>query len=384
MLVSISDLVAGRPTVARPPRTGVPDLDAPAVVTWQLTRPGRAAAVGSELPRELDTDEGLSLVDAIAASGARELRLVGAPLARLDLFEFVSQARMHGLRTSIATSGAWLTNATAERLRAFAVGDVQVELMAPSMVNGARRLEGGDVRAAAVGYLRCAAAGQEAALAVPLTVAAAAALEAVFDFAELHEVRRLMLLRLPVAHEEERGAAHAAVRSALTTALRRARRAVERRQALDVTIADDFLAAPFAVTLLAREERMRAQRALPLLETSVLAGTRETRATVDAQGQVTLEPDGTALGDVRDRPFDVLWRQHAARAAAERSAVAEPAWPTWRCGPCQWVDVCGVHDRARGAGADRLSARAISTSCYLTDDEIGLRGVRLREPPPLP
>ena len=148
MLVSITDLVAGRSAGPLPSRTGVPDLDAPAVVTWQLTRPGRPAGDGRELPRELGTDDGLALVDAIAASGARELRLVGAPLARLDVFEFVSQARLHGLRTSLVTSGAWLTNATAERLHAYAVDDVQVELLAPSMVNGVRRLEGGDVRAA--------------------------------------------------------------------------------------------------------------------------------------------------------------------------------------------------------------------------------------------
>jgi MoaA/NifB/PqqE/SkfB family radical SAM enzyme len=394
MQVSITHLVHGR-TATPIASSRLPHATAPEIVTWELGRPappGEPAGAGWPRLREpgddeLTTDEALDLVDRLAAAGARELRLTGAPLARVDCFEIIGQARMQGLQTTVVTVGAELTPALARRLRAYSVHEVHVLLGPAGDAPAEQWLFGEGARRAVVAYRRCRAAGQPVALAVPVTPHTAGLLNALFDFAEQHDVHRIVLQRGAVARDDERPAAHAAEREAIAAAVHHVRREGGWRATLDVTVADDFLAGPYAVALLAGLGYARAARALPVLEASARHASRGTQAVIDAGGAVRVEPSldaGAVLGSVRERPFDVLWRAFAARAAAERAAAVEPSWPTSRCGPCQWVDVCGVADRAHDGPSARRAATAISRDCYLTDAEAGLRGRRLREPAPRP
>ena len=106
-----------------PPPFTVPDFDrAPLLVIWETSqacglacRHCRASARPWRDPGELTTEEGLSLVDAVADMGTPLLILSGGdPLNRPDLARFVARGKARGLR--MATIPAATDQLTYERL----------------------------------------------------------------------------------------------------------------------------------------------------------------------------------------------------------------------------------------------------------------------------
>jgi radical SAM protein with 4Fe4S-binding SPASM domain len=74
---------------------------------------------------ELTKEEGMALIDQIAALGIRTFVFTGGePLLREDLFEFIAYARSKGFTVFIATNGTLITNEVAKLLSAFNVGVV--------------------------------------------------------------------------------------------------------------------------------------------------------------------------------------------------------------------------------------------------------------------
>lgn len=376
MLLDLTALAAGG-TPAAAPLTALPLSAGPSMVTW-------LAAGG---PGALSTAEAVALVDGVAASGAGLLRLAGAPLAdapltgaalaRADAFELVAQARLHGLPLVVVAAPEQIDAASAARLRAFAAAEVHVAVRARR--GAARGPKGAELRAAASACRRCERAGQRAALAVALTPGVARSLDALLDFAERHGVRRVVFTRARGGRPGSPALGLVTARVAVGTLVERARSGAGR---LALSLAGDFAAGPLALLLLARHDR---DAALPELERRAALAASE--VTVDAAGWATLDPadPATALGSVRERPFDALWRAHSAASHAAPHARGEGAsrWPTARCPRCQWVDVCGVDGRvaARAAGVPGTpSPAAVSAACYLTDAEAGLAGARVREP----
>jgi AdoMet-dependent heme synthase len=85
---------------------------APITVAWEITRACplrclhcRAEAVPHRDPAELDTGEGMVLIDEIAGLGTRVLVLTGGdPLARPDLFILIAHAASRGLHVGFSPS----------------------------------------------------------------------------------------------------------------------------------------------------------------------------------------------------------------------------------------------------------------------------------------
>jgi radical SAM protein len=97
----------------RPP--SLLDVDfarAPFTVAWEITRACalaclhcRAEAQPRRDPRELTTDEGLRLIDEVAAMGTPVLVITGGdPLMRPDCFDFIAYARARGLQVGFSPS----------------------------------------------------------------------------------------------------------------------------------------------------------------------------------------------------------------------------------------------------------------------------------------
>lgn len=96
----------------RPSLLDVDFARAPFTVAWEITRACalacvhcRAEAQPRRDPCELTTDEGLRLIDDVAAMGAPVLVVTGGdPLMRPDCFEFIARARARGLQVGFSPS----------------------------------------------------------------------------------------------------------------------------------------------------------------------------------------------------------------------------------------------------------------------------------------
>jgi len=113
------------------------DVAPPRMVFWETTnacnltcahcRRGAPSDVPS--PAELSTAEATSLIDDIAALGARVLVLSGGePLLRNDILRLASHAARAGLQVALATNGTLLDQRTAEAIRHSGVARVSVSI----------------------------------------------------------------------------------------------------------------------------------------------------------------------------------------------------------------------------------------------------------------
>ena len=127
-------------TAVSPPAPGRLVFDrAPLRVYWELTRACelacrhcRAEAVPFRHPGELDTAEGLQLLERLAAFGDPKPHLVltgGDPLKRPDLYVLIETARALGLGVSVAPSATpLLTPAEIRRLKEAGVEAISLSL----------------------------------------------------------------------------------------------------------------------------------------------------------------------------------------------------------------------------------------------------------------
>ncbi len=116
-----SEIPANRSSARPAPENGGPhrpsllDVDfdrAPFTVAWEITRACglacvhcRAVAQPRRDPRELSTEEGMALIDAVAGMGTPVLVVTGGdPLMRPDCFDFITAARARGLQVGFSPS----------------------------------------------------------------------------------------------------------------------------------------------------------------------------------------------------------------------------------------------------------------------------------------
>lgn len=102
--------------------------DAPMLIYWEVTRACdlacrhcRAEANSERDPREMDTAEGLHLLEQLHAFGDPLPHIVitgGDPLKRPDLFDFIAHARHLGFAIALTPSGTYaLTRPIVDRLK---------------------------------------------------------------------------------------------------------------------------------------------------------------------------------------------------------------------------------------------------------------------------
>ncbi len=119
-------------------------------VVWEMTgrcnlRCVHCHAFGGEAAYdELTKDEGMALIDNVAASGITTFVFTGGePLLRADLFDLIAHARSKGLNIFLATNGTLITREVAKQLRRFNVGVViGLDSMKPGVHDAIRGVKG--------------------------------------------------------------------------------------------------------------------------------------------------------------------------------------------------------------------------------------------------
>ena len=116
---------------------------------------------GAKSQRELNTEEGLALVDQIAAAGFKIMIFSGGePLLREDIYTLTERARDRGLRPVFGTNGTLLNSDVAGRLKAAGAVTMGISLdsIDPDRHDNFRAVPG-SWQLAVNGMKACAAAG---------------------------------------------------------------------------------------------------------------------------------------------------------------------------------------------------------------------------------
>ncbi|MEW5723574.1 MAG: heme b synthase [Thermodesulfobacteriota bacterium] len=121
------------PHGAKPPSAA----EAPRLVAWEVTRACnlacvhcRAAAIGDPDPNQLTTEEGLHLIDQIAALSRGIILILtgGEPLLRPDVFDLAAHGTAAGLRVVMAPNGTLITPALARRMKESGLQRISVSI----------------------------------------------------------------------------------------------------------------------------------------------------------------------------------------------------------------------------------------------------------------
>lgn len=92
-------------------------------------------------PNELQTEEVFDLIDQLQSSGVIDFGISGGePLIRHDLFEIIGHAKSRGMSVGVASNGAKLPRATAQRLADLKLNRLQISLDGHPRAHDALRL----------------------------------------------------------------------------------------------------------------------------------------------------------------------------------------------------------------------------------------------------
>jgi radical SAM protein with 4Fe4S-binding SPASM domain len=354
--------------------------DAP-VVVWNvcmhcnMTCPHcYAAAVSEPSPTDLSTDEGLQLLEEMAACGVRMVVFSGGePLLRPDLFELLARAVELGIAPQLSTNGVLIDASVAARLAETGVAYVGISIDGIRSFNDTYRgLEGG--HAAALRGLRCAkAAGMRTGLRMTLTSRNVEQVGEMIDLADAVSSDRFYLSHLLYSgrglHVADDDLARSDARSALEWLFERAAALLDAGRPLRIVTGSNDSDGVFLLRWIARRYGERAARPVHrfLLERGGNpAGERILN--VDSRGRV--HPDqfwrSAVLGNVREEKFATIL-QHPLREQLRRRLEHLKG----RCAVCSERQLCRGSHRERALARYR-DAWASDPACVMEDAEIGV------------
>ena len=351
------------------------------VVVWNTTKRCNltcehcyAAATCEPASGELSTAEAKALIDDLAAYGVPVLLFSGGePLVRDDLTSLVEYATECGIRPVLSTNGTLLTRERARELQAAGLQYAGISVDGLRERNDRIRGETGAFDAAVRGIRACLDVGLKTGLRYTITEHNVADLPGVVDLLTDVGVDRFCFYHLDYGG---RGADIAdidlspeATREAVKSLCDLTRSYHERGEEIETLLVGNYADAGYLVEYAARE--LGATQAATIrrhLERNGGDPTGERVADVDPVGNVHLTQfwQGYALGNVRDRPFSVLWEDESnPLLAALRSRETHLRG---RCQTCAYRDICRGGSRLRAVTAHG-DPFAPDPKCYLTDTE---------------
>ncbi len=354
------------------------------VVVWNCTRACNlscrhcyASATCGPEAGELSTDEAKAFLGSLAGFGVPVLLLSGGePLMRKDLFELLEYTSSIGLRTVISTNGTLIGPERAERIRELGVSYVGISLDGLREVNDAFRGVEGAFEKTLEGFRNCRKAGQKTGLRLSLTRSTVKELPEIFHLIEEEKISRVCLYHLAysgrgeelrsedLSQEEKRAAIDFLIEKTLDFGVRGI--------GTEILTVDNHCDGVYLYLRMKERDEVQAGRILELI--TAAGGNRSGVAigAVDWKGNVHIDQftRSITLGNIRERDFSEIWGNGGGpflQKLRERKKHLEG-----RCGRCRWLEQCNGNLRARA-----LSTGSIwnaDPACYLTDEEIGLRG----------
>ena len=364
-----------------PPRFAVPGFHAPLIV-WNVCRHCNMSCphcytAGAYRPSRADltTEEGIRLLDELAACGVRTVIFSGGePLLRADLLELLAHASSVGISPQLSTNGVFIDEATAEELADAGVAYVGVSIDGVRGFNDGYRGMAGGHAAACRGLHLAREAGMRTGLHMTLTRLNADQLPDLAELANELSVDRFYVSHLLYSGRGRRMAqadlSRDEARQVLGSLFELADAWLDRDSPTRVATGSNDSDGPLLLRWI--ESRYGGVAAWPVQMLLLERGGNsagEKILNIDYQGFV--HPDqfwrSEKLGDVRKQSFESILRHPLRQLLADRLDYL-----TGRCAACDYQRLCrGSHrERAIVFHGDRW---APDPACVLEDAEIGVR-----------
>lgn len=325
---------------------------------------------------ELNTEEGLRLIDDLAGFGAPVVLFSGGePLLRPDLFGLIERARNRGMRAVISTNGTLISTEVAGRLKDCGLSYVGVSLDGLRETNDTFRGVRGAFDNALAGIRNCLGVGVKVGLRFTMNRWNAHDIGGIFDLIEREGVPRVCFYHFVYAGRGSKlvdeDLSHAESRAAVDLIMQRARAAHAAGRPMEVLTVDNHCDGPYLYLKMLQEDPARAADVLALLRMNQGNSSGLGIGCVSWDG--TVHPDQFwrhyACGNVRETPFSEIWGKPTDPLLAQLRERKK--YLHGRCAACKWLDICNANFRVR-AEAIHDDVWAPDPACYLTDEEIGL------------
>jgi radical SAM protein with 4Fe4S-binding SPASM domain len=353
------------------------------VVVWNTTQRCNlhcihcyASAQDREFEGELTTEEGLTLLDDLAAFGAPTVLFSGGePLIRPDIFELAAHASSRGLRAVLSTNGTLIDDAMAQRIEDAGFSYVGISFDGIGAAHDKIRGQKGAFDASLAGLKRCRDRGIRTGLRYTIHAKNIDQLPAVFDMLETENIPRACFYHLAYAGRGERlqkfDLTPDQTRWAVNYVFDRAEDFQARGVEKEILTVDNHADNVLLYLRVKEREPERAAEILRMLEWNGGNQSGIAIGCVDPTGNVHVDQFswGYSLGNVRERPFSEIWDD----TSDERLAILRDrkARLKGRCPCCQFFDICNGNLRAR-AESYFGEFTAPDPACYFTDEEIGI------------
>ena len=355
------------------------------VVVWNSTRTCnlkcRHCYMSSDAQKyanELSTEEAKRFIDDLAEFHVPVLLFSGGePLIRPDFFELAAYAAEKGVRPTLSTNGTLITREVAQRIKDIGVGYVGISLDGLKDVNDKFRGKEGAYEAAMKGIENCVAVGQRVGLRFTINHHNIQELENIFDVIEAENINRVCFYHLVYSGRGsqmmEEDVTPEESRRAMDIIIRRTQDFEERGLHKEILTVDNHCDGVYMyLKALAAGKDALAEQITKFI--SMNGGNRSGIAfgEVDPMGYV--HPDQFTqhhtFGNVRERKFGDIWSDTAhpiMKGLKDRKPLLKG-----RCAKCRFLDNCNGNFRTR-AEARTGDFWESDPSCYLTDEEIGLK-----------
>lgn len=328
---------------------------------------------------ELTTVEAKAFIDDLADFHVPVLLFSGGePLIRPDFFELAEYAQAKGVRPTLSTNGTLITREVAQRIKDIGVGYVGISLDGLQDVNDKFRGVEGAYAKAMAGIQNCVAVGQRVGLRFTINHHNIQELDNIFDFIERENINRVCFYHLVYSGRGnammDQDVTAEESRRAMDTIIRRTLDFEKRGLEKEILTVDNHCDGVYMyLKAVAEGNDTQAEQIKKYI--SMNGGNRSGIAfgEVDPFGYV--HPDQFTqhhtFGNIRERKFSEIWQDtsHPIMAGLKNRKPLLKG----RCAQCQFLENCNGNFRTR-AEARTGDFWESDPSCYLTDEEIGLKG----------
>ncbi len=355
------------------------------IVVWNVTRTCNLKCIhcytdsdNKKYRDELSTDEGLKLIDELAAFKIPSLLFSGGePLIRGDLFKLIEHAAKKEIRPVISTNGTLIDKDRAKSIRDSGIVYAGISLDGMESVNDQFRGVKGAFSKAMKGFENLRSVGQRVGLRLTLTKKNYIDLDDIFDFIEKEYINRACFYHLVYSGRGgnifKDDLSHSESRHAMDKILARTKDYFERKLDVNILTVDNHADGVYIYRKLLEESPVKAKEVYGLLEWNG-GGANSTGVgigNIDFTGNV--HPDqfwqDYTFGNVRERKFGDIWMDESDPLMAGLKHKADNI--KGKCRLCQYKKLCtgSMRVRAQRTFGDPW---APDPQCYLSDEEIGL------------